>query len=210
MKKILIGIIIIVVIVIIGVLSIGKAPEDVERADVSDSMMEESDTMMEENDSMEFNEELQAKVEDYDLSSLNFKFTGYGPGKSHEGTFNGVSIANIEHNNDHITKGSITFFTQSVRTDNTTLDGHLCGENFFNCSTYPEITFYLTEVSRNSATELSVAGDLVFKGVTKQVSFPLTQDANNFSADFILDVGQFGFGAPGVDNEVRIEFSSEL
>ena len=209
MKKVLIGIIVLIVIVTVGILAIGRAPEDVERADISDSVMEKDTT--EEVESSEFNEDLQQKIVNYDLSKLNFKFTGYGPGKSHEGTFTGISISDIEHNNNTVSKGTITFFTQSVDTGIDQLDGHLCAENFFNCESYPEIIFSLTDVSRKSDTELTATGDLTMKGITKQISFGIMQNSETFSSDFILDVNQFGFTAPNiVDNEVRIQFDTTL
>lgn len=212
MKKLLIGIVVIVIIVVIGILSIGRAPEDVERADIKDideSMISENGDQ--DSDVMEFNEMLQKKVEEYDLSSLNFKFTGYGPGKSHDGTFTGISIANIEHNNQFITKGDIKFYVKSVDTGIAKLDADLCFENFFNCDTYPEILFSLTNVSRTNESELAVVGNLTFKGTTKEISFPVRQDGEKVSADFILDVAQFGFTAPSiVDNEVRIQFDTTL
>lgn len=210
MKKFLIGIAVVIVIAIIAfVLSIGRAPEDVKRADIVDPNSTATSTAT--STQAGFNAELQQKIENFDLANLHFKFTGYGPGKSHEGTFTGISVSNIEHNNEFITKGTIKFFANSVDTNIGKLDSDLCGKNFFDCPAFPEIVFRLTDVTRNSATELTATGNLTMKGITKQVSFPIAQNGDAFSADFILDVNQFGFTAPGiVDNEARIQFDATL
>lgn len=209
MKKILIGLVVVVIVGIVFVLSIGRAPKDVQRAEINDSQDKAQNSAT--TTPVVFNENLQKSIEDFDLSKLNFKFTGYGPGKSHEGTFNGISIANIEHNNDYITKGTIKFFTESVDTGIDKLDTHLCAENFFDCAKYKEIQFTITNVTRKSVTALDVTGDLTMKGITKQVTFEVKQDSVKLSSDFILDVNQFGFTAPDiVDNEVRIQFDTSL
>lgn len=209
MKKLLIALIVIVILVAIGFLTIGKAPKDVERANIGDTNTPTSTTT--DTTAGPIDPLLQKKIEDFDLANLNFKFTGYGPGKSHEGTFTDISISNIEHNNSTITKGTIKFFVESVDTGIGKLDTDLCFENFFNCAAHKEITFTLTGVERKSATELTATGDLTMKGITKPVSFPVTQNGSTFSSQFILDVAQFGFTAPSiVDNEVQIEFDATL
>lgn len=209
MKKILIGLVVVVIVGVVFVLSIGRAPKDVQRAEINDTQDQTTNNAT--TTPVVFNDKLQKSIEDFDLSKLNFKFTGYGPGKSHDGTFNGISIANIEHNNDYITKGTIKFFTESVDTGIEKLDTHLCAENFFDCAKYKEIQFTITEVARKSVTDLDVTGDLTMKGITKQIKFAIKQDGSKLASDFVLDVNQFGFTAPDiVDNEVRIQFDTTI
>lgn len=214
MKRVLIGIIVLVVIVIIGIFFIGRAPEDIERADINSAVTTkegESEEEMTQEDILITNGILAQKVKNYDPANLNFKFTGYGPGKSHEGTFNTISITNILHDNDTITKGTVSLFAETVNTGIGDLDKHLCVENFLDCVNHPQIRFTVSKVSRVNDVELKVTDDLEFKDTTKEISFTLKQEGDKFSADFVLDVAQFGFVAPNiVDNEVRIQFDSVL
>ncbi|WDF67343.1 YceI family protein [Sphingobacterium oryzagri] len=61
--------------------------------------------------------------------------------------------------------------TNSVTTKNEPRDQHLRGEEFFNSSTFPDITFKSTEISKIDEHEFSLLGDLTIKGVTKPAVF---------------------------------------
>lgn len=205
MKKALFGILVIVVLGLIGFSLIGKAPEDIERAEVNDV----SEDISSEEAVIEVN------FEEYDLANLNFTFTGYGPGKSHDGTFKNISVRNVEQDGNKIKGGEIVFDVTSTETDTAILDGadgHLCRENFFNCENHKEIVFKFNRAEKVSDSEIKVIGNLTFKGVTKEISFPVQiSEENEYSADFVVDVESFGFTAPGiVDKEVRIRFNSQM
>jgi polyisoprenoid-binding protein YceI len=58
----------------------------------------------------------------------------------------------------------------SIDTRNADRDAHLRSNDFFDMTTYPEITFVSTAVERTGDDEFEVTGDLTIKGVTKPVT----------------------------------------
>lgn len=206
MKKILI---IFVLIIVIGVLAlifgVGRAPEDLARAGIN---TEESG---QEDNSEVKSENLIDVTDQVSVSDLDFKFEGFGPGKSHIGTFNRVSISDVKYSPESkfITEGKITFYPDSLNINPEILNEHLCAENFFNCANYSEVVFELTDVDTSNMDEITVTGNLTFKDTTKSISFPLKTEGGVVGADFVINMAEFGFIAPGiVDEEVRIFFNA--
>lgn len=62
----------------------------------------------------------------------------------------------------------------SVNTDNEGRDKHLRSADFFETDKYPTITFKSTSVKEVAKGKLEITGDLTMKGVTKKVTFPIT------------------------------------
>ena len=62
----------------------------------------------------------------------------------------------------------------SVNTDNDARDKHLRSADFFDVEKFPAITFKSTAVKEVAKGKLEVTGNLTIKGVTKQVTFPIT------------------------------------
>lgn len=83
--------------------------------------------------------------------------------------------ATVVYDPNDITKSSLkgTIKTASITTDNDQRDTHLKSADFFDVAKYPEITFQSTKVSKKG-NEVWVAGNLTIRGVTKEVSFPVT------------------------------------
>ena len=75
-----------------------------------------------------------------------------------------------------ITKSSveIAINAASVNTDNDARDKHLKSPDFFDTEKFPAITFKSTLVKEPAKGKLEVTGDLTIKGITKQVTFPIT------------------------------------
>lgn len=214
----IIAIIIIAVVVIILVSP--KPPADVEQAGVQDITPTENDAQA---DDVDDTTQLADGEEERDgpmiearatTVPLTFSFVGYGPGKSHEGTFENFDVLNVDFDANGVpTVGTVVFKTASIKTDSSVLDGHLCDrENFLDCATYPNITFNLTNVELTGGTNYTVTGNLTIKDVTKQISFSVeAESATDFSSEFRVDMTEFGFGAPGVVNdEVLVRFSGSL
>lgn len=63
--------------------------------------------------------------------------------------------------------------TASVNTDNQTRDRDLRSANFFETDKYPEMRFQSTKVER-IGDQLQVTGNLTMKGVTRQITLPIT------------------------------------
>jgi polyisoprenoid-binding protein YceI len=62
----------------------------------------------------------------------------------------------------------------SVNTDVEARDNHLRTDAFFDVAKYPAITFKSTSVKEISKGKLEVTGDFTLHGVTKRITFPIT------------------------------------
>jgi len=149
------------------------------------------------------------EITTYAVSDLKFGFVGYGPGKSHDGTFTTVTASKIGY--DEVAgvpvSGSLVIDAKTVSTGIERLDTHLCAEDFFNCAVHPEITFTFVSASKAADGSVVVEGDLAFNGAVKRISFPATVAGTNVTADFLLDTTPFAFKYVGIDKNVRITFS---
>ncbi len=158
-------------------------------------------------------------------SLSSFTFTGYGPGKSHEGTFADATVSDVTFGADGApASGKFVIKTASVKTDSPKLDGHLCAEDFFNCAANPEIVFNLKTIVPAPVTgdpkvptglpqnTYKVNGTLTFNGVTQDIAFDATwfPVESRFSADFKFDTTFFNFKYVGIDKEVRVQFAGEI
>jgi len=71
-------------------------------------------------------------------------------------------------------KVEVTINAASINTDNEARDKHLRGADFFEVDKFPTITFKSTAVKEVEKGKLQVTGDLTMHGVTKSISFPIT------------------------------------
>jgi polyisoprenoid-binding protein YceI len=62
----------------------------------------------------------------------------------------------------------------SLTTDNETRDKHLKSADFFDVAKYPAVTFKSTAVKEVAKGKLEVTGDFTLHGVTKRITFPIT------------------------------------
>ncbi len=203
--KIVAIILVLILIVIAAVLILSpKAPENVESLQVNNATSTEES----------HNEDKDAEGIHANIELTDFSFVGYGPGKSHVGKFEKYEVKEVHVNNGGIpVGGELVIQTNSVKTDTSMLDTHLCEkENFFNCAKYPEIKFSLSNVTEMSEGTYQVSGNLTVKDVTKNVAFSVKANMDKtFSSEFKLKMSDFGFTAPGiVDDEVLVKFSGKL
>lgn len=131
-----------------------------------------------------------------------FVFEGYGPGKSHEGTFDGITGSIF------LQDGGVVGFAgvidpSTVSTGIERLDGHLKNEDFFDIENYPTITFSSYALTQDGT---ALTGNLTFLGVTRPLTFPVTIEGARIMSDFVFDASQFGMSYTGVNDEVRIAF----
>lgn len=75
-----------------------------------------------------------------------------------------------------ISKSSVevTIEAASLNTDNEARDKHLKTPDFFDVEKYPAITFKSTSVKEVAKGKLEVTGDFTLHGVTKRITFPIT------------------------------------
>ena len=62
----------------------------------------------------------------------------------------------------------------SVSTDNDDRDKHLKSPDFFDAKKYPQLKFVATGLEAKGGSDYVLGGKLTIKGVTKDVSFPVT------------------------------------
>ena len=68
---------------------------------------------------------------------------------------------------------SVTLQVASIDTRNADRDNHLRTNDFFDASTYPEITFTSTAIEAAGDDTYRVTGDLTIKGTAKAITFDL-------------------------------------
>ncbi len=75
-----------------------------------------------------------------------------------------------------ITKSTVavTIDASSISTDNTTRDNHLKSPDFFDVAKFPTLTFKSTSVKEVAKGKLEITGDFTLHGVTKRITFPIT------------------------------------
>jgi polyisoprenoid-binding protein YceI len=111
----------------------------------------------------------------------------------------------------------------SINTDNAGRDKHLQSPDFFDAAKFPTITFKSTAVKEVAKGKLEVTGDFTMHGVTKSITFPITNAGTQAGmkpgtvvAGFIdgaltLNRMEYGvkYGAPLVGEEVAISLNIE-
>ncbi len=82
----------------------------------------------------------------------------------------------IQIDEKDITRSSVevSIDTASVNTDNDARDKHLRSADFFDAEKFPAMTFRSTSVREVAKGKLEVTGDLTLRGVTKRITFPIT------------------------------------
>jgi polyisoprenoid-binding protein YceI len=75
-----------------------------------------------------------------------------------------------------ISKSSVevTIEAASINTDNADRDKHLKSPDFFDVEKFPTITFKSTAVKEVAKGKLEITGDFTLHGVTKRITFPIT------------------------------------
>lgn len=167
-------------------------PEDVAKAEVSDPLPLSD---VEDGEVEPAREEILI-----DREKSSFEFEGYGPGKSHGGTFtewNGVLFME----EGEIVGGSGMLETDSIDTGISGLDTHLMASDFFDAEKCPTIEFASTSLEDGEMT-----GDLTAHCITKPVTFPVEVSENSVKADFLLDMTPWELENTKVRKEIRIAF----
>lgn len=97
---------------------------------------------------------------------------------------------------------SFTIDATSINTRSEDRDNHLKAADFFDTETYPTIIFKSTNITKKSADQYALTGDLTIKDVTKPVTFetefngkgtnPWGQEVYGFEAETTINREEFG------------------
>ena len=139
----------------------------------------------------------------------------------YEGTIN-LDPANLE-------KSSVDFRIKaaSIDTNHADRDKHLRGEDFFFAEKYPEITFKSKSIKKAGKDTYDVAGTLTMRGVSKEVTLPVTylgavkdpwgNEKAGFSTEVTLNRKDYGInwnaaldnGGFVLSDEVKVDINLE-
>lgn len=142
------------------------------------------------------------------------------------GRFNDFS-GTIVYDPDDLGKSSVEITVQaaSIDTNNEDRDNHLRSADFLDVANHPTLSFRSTGIEGSEST-LSVTGDLILRGVTKQVTIPVeflgTLETSQgpkagFAAEFTLDRQEYGVswnrvldqGGAILGDEVKVHIAIE-
>ena len=149
----------------------------------------------------------------YAITAENSKveFTGSKVTGKHDGgfkTFTGHFTVEdgVPVGNDH----KVEIDMNSTFADDEKLTGHLKSPDFFDVAKYPQTTFDVTELKKDSDTAYTVSGNFKLHGVEKNISFPATVtrdgDTVNIKAEFDINRKDFGIVYAGkADDLIRDE-----
>lgn len=105
-----------------------------------------------------------------------------------------ISDGSIMVEGGGITKAKFSFDIASLADTNLpgNLIKHLKGADYFNVTSFPEITFYVSQVENGEAK-----GTLTVVGIEKEINFPISiefsEESLNAKAEFDLDMLSFEF-----------------
>jgi len=133
----------------------------------------------------------------------------------------------VKYNGKDVAKSSVEFTAkmESVDTGVAGRDKHLRTADFFEVEKYPEMTFKSTRVEKKGKNWM-VTGDLMMKGVTKQIMFPITVAGfvktergtkMGATAETTINRRDFGVnydsklpgGVPAVSDEIKVTLNVE-
>lgn len=109
--------------------------------------------------------------------------------------------------------GTITVSAASIDTKNKKRDDHLRSADFFEASSYPDITFAADRIT-TAGQELEVHGSLTARGKTRPLTFPATVSSFDgdelwLDAEVIVNRGDFGMtwnqlGMASMDSTIAV------
>ena len=127
------------------------------------------------------------------FESSAIQWTGYHLAKSYEHVGNvKIKAGEVEIKDGKLMGGHIVIDMTSITNNdleggkNAKLVNHLKSDDFFNTEKYPESSLKITAIERN-ANNYAIDADITIRGITKPVSFTLTQSENTFSGKLGFD-----------------------
>ncbi|HSF54029.1 MAG TPA: YceI family protein, partial [Algoriphagus sp.] len=160
---------------------------------------------------------------DLERSKLFWKGTKMREAGSHEGEVrisqgfmlndkNGLSGGKFEID---MTSISISDIPKTDPIPIKNLTEHLMHADFFDVDNFPISEFEITDIKIHSSENLKVSGNLIIRGITKNVTFSAIQNGNTISTQFLIDrfdwnIAYEGSWADRTLVDRNIEFRIEL
>jgi polyisoprenoid-binding protein YceI len=116
-------------------------------------------------------------------SETSFQVTHLGIAKVRGQFTDFDGTINIDRAKPEASSVEFTINAASINTGVADRDKHLRSADFFDAETYPTISFKSTKVVAKGKNQFAVTGNLTIRGVTKEVTLPVT------STDFITAPG---------------------
>ncbi len=147
-------------------------------------------------------------------SEINFvgsKVTG-----SHQGGFKAFTgYFTVKDGVPVGTDHKVVIDMKSTLADDAKLTSHLKSPDFFDVDKFPQSTFDVTSIAKNSGAAYTVSGNFTLHGQTKNISFPATvsQSGDMVKIDAKFDINRKDFGivyAGKADDLIRDEVVIEL
>ena len=130
------------------------------------------------------------------------------------GSFRGVEGSiTFNPNTPDAASFTVSIAAGTVNTGNDVRDNHLKGEDYFDASHYPRISFESTKVTNTAANGVyTVYGRLTIKNHAQAISFPFTAmpsgDGYLFTGSFTINRRDFGVGGfSTISNNAEINLS---
>lgn len=121
-----------------------------------------------------------------DNANVKVSFKGFGPDKSHVGSF-GTINSNLVFTDNKLT-GSIEVDMNTLQApDSEKLQNHLKSADFFDVAVYPKATFKITSMANDTVT-----GTMNIHGVIKNVTLPVKKDGMQYVSNFNINMKDFG------------------
>jgi len=141
-----------------------------------------------------------------DLTKSKVDWSGSADNRFHPGTLM-LKSGSVTVDNNKITGASFVFDLNTITVTDAAgerLQTHLKSADFFDVAKFGEATFTSTSVTYTSETQADVAGNIVIKGVSVPVKFPVKvrglKDGKLFAeAYFTLDSAPFSKRPLGVE-----------
>lgn len=117
-------------------------------------------------------------VYNVDVTKSSITWVGKKVTGSHNGTI-AIKSGTLNVDGKNVTGGSFVIDMTAIKDADGSdkLEGHLKADDFFGSAKYPTSTFVITKVT-GKAPNLTVAGNLTIKGITKPLTFPATTTVN--------------------------------
>ena len=138
-----------------------------------------------------------AQKREINTSKSLVEWTGKKIGGAHNGEIK-IKSAFLDFKNGEIIGGNVIMdMTSITNTDledegyNQKLVGHLKSGDFFGVEKYPTASFELTKATKFKNGKASVSGKLTIKGKTEEVTFDVSKNGEEYSAQLEVDRSKF-------------------